>query len=121
MVSHPENEDVEFRPQEECSEDRLVVSSQPERQVDVKVISALIGVPSRDARERTTPAIERQDCALDQYGHGEGGCPAKFTPGTGYRYCENASYEEDPDGSVKHLTVMSANGPRSLTGMENAF
>ena len=60
VVSDPKNKDVEFRQQEERSEDCLVVSSQPQRQVDVKVISALIRVPLRDPRERTTPAIERR-------------------------------------------------------------
>ena len=101
--SDPPSQHVEFRKQEQSAEDRLIVSGQPERKVDVETVSTLIRVAAREVRQRAPAAIAGKDCALGQYGAAERGSPAKRTLRSRRGYGENASYEENPDGGVKEL------------------
>ena len=101
--SDPPSQHVEFRKHEQRAEDRLIVPGQPERKIDVKIVSTLVRVTTCEVRQRAPAAIAGEDRALNQHGGAERGRPAKFALRSCRRYSENASYEEDPYGGAKKL------------------
>jgi hypothetical protein len=62
----PLAEHKQFPNSEKRSKNRLVASGQPERQVDVEVIRALLCIASGQTRQRTTAPVDGEDRALDQ-------------------------------------------------------
>src|ERR1700730_1575959 len=77
----PENE--QFPNGEERSKDHLIASRQPWRQVDVKVVPAILCVAACQISQRTTAPVHREDRALDQYQPGQNCRQAKLSPSTG--------------------------------------
>ena len=63
--------------------DRLVVSGQPERQVDVEIVRAILCVAACQVSQRATAPVHRENRALHQYQSGQNCRPAKLTPSTG--------------------------------------
>jgi len=94
----PENE--QFPNGEKRPKDRLVVSGQPKRQVDVKVVRAILGVAARQISQRATAPVHREDRALDQYQPGQNCRKAELAPSTDEGNRHNASGEEEPNRRV---------------------
>jgi hypothetical protein len=65
----PENE--QFPNGEKRPKDRLVVSGQPKRQVDVKVVPAILCVAACQTSQRATAPVHREDRTFDQYQPGQ--------------------------------------------------
>ena len=62
----PAHEREEYGRGEERPEDLLVVSSEPERQVDVEVVAALVRVPGRDVGQGAAHAIGGEHESFDR-------------------------------------------------------
>jgi hypothetical protein len=87
---------IHFTQDEERPEDRFIVASHQKRQVDIKVIAALIRVASRHVGKWAASAVERQDCTLNQHGQGEAGSPTKRAFSCANGYAETTRYEKPP-------------------------
>jgi len=67
LGNQPPPEHEQFPNGEKRPKDRFVVSGQPKRQVDVKVVRAILCVATCQISQRATAPVHREDPALDQY------------------------------------------------------
>ena len=82
---------------EERAKDHFVASSQPKRQVDVKVFCAIFCVVGRHIGQWTMTPFHREDRAFDQYHPAQNGRPARMARSTGDWNRNYASHEEEPN------------------------
>ena len=101
--NQPPPEHKQFPNGEKRPKDRLVVSGQPKRQVDIKVVSAILSVATCQIRHRAMAPVHREDRALDQYQPGQNCRQAKLTPGTSKGNRHNTSGKEEPNRRVEEL------------------
>ena len=101
--NQPPPEHEQFPNGEKRPKDRFVASGQPKRQVDVKVVRAILCVATRQISQRATAPVHREDRALDQYQPGQNCRQAKLTPSTSEGNRHNASGEEEPNRRVEEL------------------
>ena len=99
----PPPEHEQFPNDEKRPKDRLVAPGQPKRQVDVKVVRAILCVATRQISQRATAPVHREDRALDQYQPGQNCRQAKLTPGTSKGNRHNTSGKEEPNRRVEEL------------------
>ena len=103
LENQPPPKHEQFPNGEKRPKDRLVVSGQPSRQVDVKVVRVILCVATRQISQRATAPIHREDRALDQYQPSQKGGQAKLAPSTSEGNRQNASGKEEPDRRVEEL------------------
>jgi hypothetical protein len=104
VVSPPGNqpppEYEQFPNDEKRLKDCLVTSRQPKRQVDVKIVRAMLGVTSCHISQWAPAPVHREDRALDQYQSSQNGRQTKLPPSTSEGNSHNAYGEEEPNRRV---------------------
>jgi len=88
---------------EENAEDELVVSGQPQGQIDVEVVVSLVGETTGQRRQRTAPSIDHQDGHFHEDDSDEPGRGPVMALPRDHGYCEDATSEECPRDGVDDL------------------
>jgi hypothetical protein len=103
LENQPPHKHEQFPKGEKRPKDRFVVSGQPKRQVDVKVVRAILCVATCQISQRATAPVHREDRALDQYQPRQNCRHVKLTPSTSEGNRHNASGKEEPNRRVEEL------------------
>jgi hypothetical protein len=112
LENQPPPDHEQFPNGENRPTDRFVVSGQPKRKVDVRVIRAILCVAICQINQRAAAPVHSKDRALDQYQPSQKGGQAKLTPGSSEGNRHNASSKEEPNRGVQEL--YSCQGGHSL-------
>jgi len=100
---HPSYDRVRHADGEQGPKDQFVVSCQPKRQVNIKVVPAVLSEARCHVCQGTPHSIEGQDCYLYQNEADQACSHSQASLKRICRGCKNASREYGPNDRVSHL------------------
>lgn len=100
-LPQPTREHDEFVDREQYAEDRLIMSCEPVRQKNVKVVLSLICEAACPICQGTTASIQGEDATLSQDQHGQDRSPIETMHQCRDRQRQNAPSKESPNDCMQ--------------------